>query len=945
MTDPAAERIHPPSLRYLSGWALGVLLTVSVAACSFFAWRVQELRQLAHESEVHAAPALAAKVRAVTNVEQLHVLGEQLLNAPSREAWLAAGAAMQALSFHPSMANLPDPQGVIQKSFSVADRLMRLREGAADHGEAEQIWRAHVQQLEAVADEGAVQMVALSTDMAKATQQAASDMLNMLLGGTVLFIWALMLLLHTVKLHAFDPLTAMARRLGHLHAGTADLVPLPEARSKEVADVFKSLHDLERAREALQISEARWRFALEGAGDGVWEYHFDTGVNLVSARIREMVGLPPADGGQPTPLPGWAKRLTPATLAATVAALGDMTDGRCGSYRVEQQVRCEDGSYKWLLARGMVMNRKPNGQPLRMIGTSTDITARKLAEQKLQLAASVFGYAREGIMITDPQGVIVEVNDTFTQLTGYAHDEAVGQTPRMLQSGKQSAEFYADMWKELAEKGHWIGEILNRNKSGELFAVMQTISAVRDAQGGLQNYVSLFTDITPMKAHQQQLEYIAHYDLLTNLPNRVLLADRLRQAMVQVQRRRLSLAVAYLDLDGFKAVNDTHGHHVGDELLVMLSQRMNDALREGDTLARMGGDEFVVVLGDLALPSDCEPVLQRLLHAASAPVILAQPGLEALQVSASIGVALFPQDDADADLLLRHADQAMYLAKQAGKNCYHVFDVQADSAIKSQREGVDHIQKALTQNEFVLHYQPKVNMATDEVVGAEALIRWQHPEKGLLPPGLFLPTIENHPLAVDMGEWVIDTALAQMAHWHAQGLRVGVSVNIGARQLQQPDFVVRLGALLARYPTVPPQCLELEILETSALNDIAEVSATMRACIDMGVQFALDDFGTGYSSLTYLRRLPAGVLKIDQSFVRDMLVDPDDLAIISGVIGLASNFGHQMIAEGVETRQHGMQLKAMGCQVAQGFGIARPMPADALPGWVASRSAANAWAA
>ncbi len=945
MNDPAAVRANPPSLRYLSVWVLSVLLVVAVGACSFFAWRVHELRQLARESEENAAPALATKVRAVANVEQLQVLGEQLLNAPTREAWQAAGAAMQALSFHPSMATLVDPQAVVKESFAVADRLMRLREAATDRTQADQLWREHVHKLEAVADDGAVQMVALSTDMAKATQQAASDMLNMLLGGTLLVISALMLLLRLVKRQAFDPLTAMARRLGHLHAGTADPIPLPEARSKEVADVFSSLHDLERAREALQISEARWRFALEGAGDGVWEFHFDTSVNLVSARIREMVGLPPVKGGQPSPLPGWAKRLSPATRAATVAALKDMSDGQCNSYRVEQQVRCEDGSHKWLLARGMVMSRTPTGEPLRMIGTSTDITERKLAEQKLQLAASVFGHAREGIMITDAQGVIVEVNDTFTQLTGYAHDEAVGQTPRLLQSGKQSAEFYDAVWKELVEKGHWIGEIWNRNKSGEMFAVMQTISAVRDAQGGLQNYVSLFTDITPMKAHQQQLEYIAHYDLLTNLPNRVLLADRLRQAMVQAQRRQLSLAVAYLDLDGFKAVNDTHGHHVGDELLVVLSQRMKDALREGDTLARMGGDEFVVVLGDLAQPSDCEPVLQRLLHAASAPVNLAQPGLEALQVSASIGVALFPQDDADADLLLRHADQAMYLAKQAGKNRYHVFDVQADTAIKSQREGVDQIHHALTQNEFVLHYQPKVNMVTDEVVGAEALIRWQHPQKGLLPPGVFLPTIENHPLAVDMGEWVIDTALAQMARWHAQDLRVRVSVNIGARQLQQPDFVARLGALLARYPTVPPHCLELEILETSALNDIAEVSATMRACIDMGVQFALDDFGTGYSSLTYLRHLPAGVLKIDQSFVRDMLVDPDDKAIISGVIGLASNFGRQVIAEGVETHQHGLQLKAMGCDVAQGYGIARPMPADALPGWVANRSAANAWEA
>lgn len=944
MTTRTPDRTELPTLQQLLHGVLMVLVLVAAIACGFFAWRVHGLWQLAQASEQRAAPALAVKVRAVSNVDQLQVLGEQLLNAPTREAWQATGAAMQALSFHPSMDLLPDPHGVVRETFGVADRLMRLLEAGADPAQAEALWRAHLGKLKAVADEGAVQMVTLSTELANGTQRAVRDMLNMLLVGTVLMVWGLLFLLQLVKRQAFGPLTAMARRLGELQAGVAEPVALPKPASKEVADVFGALQEFERAREALQTSEERWRFALEGAGDGVWEYHFDTGINLASARIREMVGLSPVPGASHAPLPGWSRRLTPESRAVTLAALSAMAHGRSDSYRVEQEVRCEDGSTKWLLARGMVMSRTPSGEPLRMIGTSSDITARKLAEQKLQLAASVFGHAREGIMITDPRGVIIEVNDTFTRLTGYGHDEAVGQTTRLLQSGRQSADFYAAMWGELVHNGHWSGEIWNRHKSGEVFAVMQTISAVHSPQGTLQNYVSLFSDITPMKAHQQQLEYIAHYDVLTNLPNRVVLADRLQQAMLQSQRRSRSLAVAYLDLDGFKAVNDTHGHAAGDELLVTLSQRMKGALREGDTLARIGGDEFVVVLGDLAQPLDCEPVLLRLLDAASAPVTLSLTGPVVCQVSASIGVALFPQDDADADLLLRHADQAMYVAKQGGKNRFHVFDVQADTAIKSQREDLDRLQVALMQGEFVLHYQPKVNMETDEVVGAEALIRWQHPERGLLPPGVFLPTIESHSLAVDVGEWVILTALAQMAAWRAMGLPVRVSVNIGARQLQQPDFVARLGALLARFPTVPSDCLELEILETSALNDLAEVSATLHACQAMGVQFALDDFGTGYSSLTYLRHLPVNVLKIDQSFVRNMLLDADDLAIVRGVIGLAANFGREVIAEGVETSQHGMQLKAMGCQVAQGYGIARPMPAAAWPDWVANRTAANAWA-
>ena len=821
---------------------------------------------------------------------------------------------------------------------------------ASEHRTA-QVWAqqlpsvANMGELQAVADQAAEHIEQLSTEMAMGTRRAAQDMLHMLVAGALLTGggWLAMWLL--LKSQAFGPLTAMARRLGELQSGVAHPAPLPPPASQEVADVFAALQEFERARDALQASEERWRFALEGAGDGVWEYHFDTGVNLASARIRAMVGLPPLPGVAHAPLPGWSRRLTPETRASTLAALNALVQGRHDTYQIEQEVRCEDGSTKWLLARGMVMSRTPSGEPLRMIGTSSDITARKLAEQKLQLAASVFGHAREGIMITDPQGVIIEVNDTFTRLTGYHREEAVGKTTRLLQSGRQNTDFYAAMWADLLQKGHWSGEIWNRHKSGELLAVMQTISAVHSPLGTLQNFVSLFSDITPMKAHQQQLEFIAHHDVLTNLPNRALLADRLQQAMLQSQRRGQSLAVAYLDLDGFKAVNDTHGHAAGDELLVTLSHRMKAALREGDTLARIGGDEFAVVLGDLAQPLDCEPVLLRLLEVASAPVTLSLAGPVQCQVSVSIGVALFPQDDADADLLLRHADQAMYVAKQGGKNRFHVFDVQADSAIRLQRQGIDRLRTALMQGEFVLHYQPKVNMDTDEVVGAEALIRWQHPEQGLLAPGVFLPTIESDTLALDVGEWVIHTALAQMAAWQAMGLHVPVSVNIGARQIQQPDFVERLGVLLARHPTVTPSCLGLEILETSALSDLAEVSATLHACQAMGVRFALDDFGTGYSSLTYLRHLPVGELKIDQSFVRNMLADADDLAIVRGVIGLAANFGREVIAEGVETREHGMRLKAMGCSVAQGYGIARPMPAAAWPDWLAQRSAANAWVA
>ncbi|MBP8285884.1 MAG: EAL domain-containing protein [Rhodoferax sp.] len=562
-------------------------------------------------------------------------------------------------------------------------------------------------------------------------------------------------------------------------------------------------------------------------------------------------------------------------------------------------------------------------------------------EAALKLAASVFTHAREGIMITDVNEVIVEVNDAFTRITGYTRDDSIGQTPRLLRSGRQSKEFYTNLWQQLHDKDHWYGEIWNQRKSGELYAEMLTITAVRDAQQRASHYVGLFFDITAVKEHEHELDHIAHYDALTNLPNRVLLADRLHQGMAHELRRGRKLVVVFLDLDGFKSVNDHHGHEVGDQLLITVAARMKQTLREGDTLARIGGDEFVAVLGDLDDGTACVPMLNRLLGAASMPVKF---GDKQLQVSASIGVTSFPQtQEIEADQLLRQADQAMYQAKLAGKNRYTFFDAEQDSGIRSRFESVERIRQGLHDDEFVLFYQPKVNMRSGKVIGAEALIRWQHPTMGLLSPAHFLPAIENHPLSVNLGEWVINTALDQMALWRQQGFDLPISVNVGARQLQQSSFATQLREMLSAHPQVNANHLEIEILETSALEDLARVSQVIEQCSEFGVRFAMDDFGTGYSSLTYLRRLRVHVLKIDQSFVRDMLDDADDLAILQGVIGLANSFRRSVIAEGVETIEHGSLLLQLGCEAAQGYGIAKPMPAVQLPDWVANWQPDAAW--
>ena len=593
------------------------------------------------------------------------------------------------------------------------------------------------------------------------------------------------------------------------------------------------------------------------------------------------------------------------------------------------EVRSASGSL-WLNVSATPLDHPRYG----VVMAYVDTTQARLAETRQQLAASVFTHAREGIMITDASATIVDVNEAFTEITGYGRDEVIGRNPRLLGSGWQNADYYGAMWQALLDKGYWHGEVWNRRKDGEVYPEMLNISAVRDSGGQVTHYVGLSTDITQIKNHQQQLEHIAHYDVLTNLPNRLLFAEHLQQAMAQAVRRNCPLAVVYLDLDGFKAVNDQHGHSVGDSLLVVIAQRMRAALREGDILARLGGDEFAAVLVDLDDIADCHPILGRLLHAAAEPVEVDDV---VLRVSASIGYTLYPRDNADADQLLRHADQAMYSAKQLGKNGYSLFDVAQEAANRNQRETIEHIRRAFDRGEFVLYYQPRVNMKTGRMVGAEALIRWQHPQRGLLLPGEFLPVVENRPLGVMIGEWVMKSALGQMERWRESGLDISVSVNVAARQMQHADFVSGLGDLLAMHPGVPASSLELEVLETSLIDDLNQARRIMDDCRELGVRFALDDFGTGYSSLTYLRRLPADVLKIDQSFVRDMLDDPEDLAIVQSVLGLARAFHRDVVAEGVESEAHGEILMRMGCEQAQGFGIARPMPASQLALWARSR--------
>lgn len=592
-----------------------------------------------------------------------------------------------------------------------------------------------------------------------------------------------------------------------------------------------------------------------------------------------------------------------------------------------------DGTTLWLRWE-LLPWRASDGSVGGIILFLEDITEAKRAEERLRLAFTLFEQASEAIVVTDLNGSILRVNEAFTQMLGYAPQDVVGRHVELLKAaGGDHDSIYSLTSREVAEKGRWRGELRQRTRDGRELPVAATITTVRDSEGKPQYYVSMFFDISPMKEQERQLHHVVRHDSLTGLPNRFLLTEHLRQQMAEARRAGRILALAAFDLDDFKGVNEQHGKVAADSLLLNVASRMKRVLRDGDTLGRPGGDEFVVILPDLSDRQSSAPMMERLLGSvAEAQTTGANP----ISASATAGITFYPQDeDVDADQLLRQAQQALYEAKLTGKNRYHLFDPVRDYSLRGRHGKLQEIQRALGRGEFVLHYQPKVNMATGELVGAEALVRWQHPERGLLAPGAFLQLIEEHELAVAMGEWVIDTALTQIEKWADEGQKIRVSVNVSPFHLQQPSFMERLRLLLGAHPTTDASYLGLEILETSTVQDVEHVSRVIESCRELGIRVAIDDFGSGYSSLAYLKRLPAQVLKIDQTFVCGMLENPDDLAILQGVIGLANAFHRLVVAEGVETVEHGEMLLRLGCVMAQGYGIARPMPPENLLAWYA----------
>ena len=571
---------------------------------------------------------------------------------------------------------------------------------------------------------------------------------------------------------------------------------------------------------------------------------------------------------------------------------------------------------------------------------TSKIAKHKQTEEKLeyqyQSLLTQLETSPDGVLIEDENIRIFSYNQHFIDLWRFPKalvQEALRASDSEILLNHAAAQ--ASDPEGFLEKVRWIDANKEIRSHDEIKLnngrFIDQFSAPIISNGKYSGRVWYFRDITERKNHEEELHHVANHDMVTGLPNRRLLTDRLGQAIARAQRNGKMLAVCYLDLDNFKPINDEHGHDTGDQLLVNITRQIKDVLRAEDTLARLGGDEFVLLFNDLESVDDVHVILDRLLATVSART---QIGSLAFDVSASIGVALYPEDHVDADTLLRHADQAMYLAKGDGKNRYHIFDPGYDKQVLERMESIVQLRTALEKGEFVLHFQPKVNLLVGRLTGAEALIRWQHPERGLLSPMEFIHHLDGSDIEEAVGEWVIGSALKQIYAWKLDGLSIPVSVNISAKHLLSADFAERLSQTLERYPDIIPSYLELEIVETAAFSDMSQAFDTLTRCRELGVKVALDDFGTGYSSLTYLRQLPVNTLKIDQSFVRDMLTDPSNRGIVLSVVQLAQTFSREVIAEGVETLEQGEMLLRLGCQVMQGYGFARPMPAELMPNWI-----------
>jgi diguanylate cyclase (GGDEF)-like protein/PAS domain S-box-containing protein len=606
-----------------------------------------------------------------------------------------------------------------------------------------------------------------------------------------------------------------------------------------------------------------------------------------------------------------------ATLNRCIVADGQY------AYRQVESVQLENNTSLWLEINKVPLHDKQN-QVIGVLGCFEDITERKMVEDKLRQSIKVFENSAEAICITDANTKIIGINKAFTKITGYTAKEVMGKTPKILKSGKHKDDFYETMWNAILQSGHWEGEIWNRRQNGEIFLEWLHISVIRDERNQITNYLGIFSDLTLRKQTEQRLAYLVHYDDLTGLPNRTLFYELANRALYYAQQHSELVAIMFLDLDGFKYVNDTWGHLTGDLLLKKVANRLTECLRKTDTIARLGGDDFAVVLENLNNIKEVENFAQNILQAMSLSAFKLN-GQETF-ITMSIGISLYPNDGKAVDTLLKNADMAMYRAKENGKNNYQFYIARLNMLSHQRLILETKLRHALDRDELVLYYQPQLHLGSGHIVGAEVLLRWQHPEMGLVLPYRFIPLAEETGLIVPIGEWVLQRTCWQYQRWREQGQALlRMSVNLSSRQFKQDNFIKRIGRIIDE-SGIDPNFLELELTESLLITDFEEVNFILHQLKEMGIQLAIDDFGTGYSSLSYLKKFPIDKLKIDQSFVRDIPNNKEDMSIIKAIIALARSLRLSVIAEGVETKSQQVFLKSLKCDEIQGYLIGRPMP-------------------
>ena len=680
----------------------------------------------------------------------------------------------------------------------------------------------------------------------------------------------------------------------------------------------------------------RYELALESADIGVAEWSLGAGVAYTSPRWRSLLG--DLDGSRTSTLEGWLARVHGDDRGDLRRAIETLDAPEHRSVWRQARIRVGD-AWPWFELRIAVVERDAEHRPLRLVATLSDVQEQRSAEDRERLSSSLFQNLHEGLVIVDAELRILDVNPTYSRITGIPRDELLGTVPTLLSTSSTDAiarQQQSAIWGGLRSLGHWSGEVVERRRNGDPCALHLSVFTVPDPDGAVRYRVLMVSDITEQRLQRERLERQAHFDELTRLPNRTRLTQLLGEALAASEREGYLLAVCYIDLDHFKEINERHGRAAGDRVLVELAARLRSALRAhatwSDVAARLGGDEFVLLLRADTV-EEARLAVERVLRVIAQPYTLDVQS-EPTAMTASVGATVFPIDHSDPDTLLRHADHAMYSAKQAGRNGYLFFDAEHNKRAEERVLALGRVQEALDRQELRLYFQPKVDLRRGTVLGVEALLRWEHPDHGVVPPGQFLPLIEHTGLSARVGDWVLGQALDQLERWLEQGLDFSVSVNVSARHLQEPDFVQRLSELLARHKRPLGERLELEVLETAALADVGYTSMLLERCAALGVRFALDDFGTGYSTLTYLKRLPVQVLKIDRSFVHNMLNDSQDRAIVEGVISLARTFSCVAVAEGVETPAQARTLLELGCEIGQGAGIAAAMPAADVARWV-----------